>query len=281
MKPHFFNSNYPIFIIRFLATIKLACNTICIHLRSGNVVSLILCKALFCNAVKQSHVRSHTHCGSSPIEKHRRTDNTVEKFSHLSASSKQLNQEDCKRWGDQRNGLLNSALYKTDQHNFHAIRWRLHANSRKTADVLDKSALNDIFIEDVDFYICHSLWKYCATHPHEDVTEIAFNTQSQLAIQKIPWSQHPLSTTQHSQNSLCNASELSRLQTLLNANHRHHRRVTPVLNQSIAYQSRARWWLWTPPHTSSPGQALLPHLWHFCRKPSMPAKCASTSYIKH
>lgn len=36
----------------------------------------------------------------------------------------------------------------------------LNAKSWKVTDVYDESMLNDIFIEEVDPSICHSLWEY-------------------------------------------------------------------------------------------------------------------------
>lgn len=60
----------------------------------------------------------------------------------------------------------------------------LHTKSRKVADVISRSSLNKIFTESVDPSIFYSFREYWATHTQAEVTDIAFKSQSLLAIQK-------------------------------------------------------------------------------------------------
>lgn len=58
----------------------------------------------------------------------------------------------------------------------------LHAKSCKVADIYAESSLKDIFIEGVDPSICHSTWKYGATDPQIDLTDILYKEQSLLLM---------------------------------------------------------------------------------------------------
>lgn len=60
----------------------------------------------------------------------------------------------------------------------------LYVKSCKAADVYDGSTLNDIFIEGVDFSICHSHGKCWVSNPQAELSDIAFKTQPLLVIQK-------------------------------------------------------------------------------------------------
>lgn len=60
----------------------------------------------------------------------------------------------------------------------------LFAKAIRVGDVYGDAVLNDIFIEGIDASIRQSLRKYWATHPHADLTDLAFVDQSLLAIQE-------------------------------------------------------------------------------------------------
>lgn len=60
----------------------------------------------------------------------------------------------------------------------------LIAKSRKDADVYDEDTPNNVFIEEVNQSLRHSLQNYWATNPEADLTDIAFQAESVLAIQK-------------------------------------------------------------------------------------------------
>lgn len=50
----------------------------------------------------------------------------------------------------------------------------LIAKSCKIGDVRDESTLKEVFIEDVDLSIRHSLRIYCATYPQASLTDTEF-----------------------------------------------------------------------------------------------------------
>lgn len=58
------------------------------------------------------------------------------------------------------------------------------AKSCKVADVYDESTLKGVFIELVDSSIRHSFRNNWTTHPEADLTEIAFQVESLLPIEK-------------------------------------------------------------------------------------------------
>lgn len=59
----------------------------------------------------------------------------------------------------------------------------LYAKSCNVADIYDKSFNSDILIESANPSKCHILQEYWVTHQQAYVTNIAFKTQSLLAIQ--------------------------------------------------------------------------------------------------
>lgn len=61
----------------------------------------------------------------------------------------------------------------------------LKANSGEMAEVYYEVTSNDIFIEEVDFSLCHSLRKNWARHPHADVIDMVSSVQFLPAIQKL------------------------------------------------------------------------------------------------
>lgn len=60
----------------------------------------------------------------------------------------------------------------------------LHAKSCKVANDYRESTLNDIFIADVNYFICQSPRNYWASNLQANLTNVGFNAQSILAIQK-------------------------------------------------------------------------------------------------
>lgn len=60
----------------------------------------------------------------------------------------------------------------------------LYAKSCKVANTYEEATLNDVFIEGVGSFICHSLREFWDTHQHADVIDIAFKAQALVAIQK-------------------------------------------------------------------------------------------------
>lgn len=58
------------------------------------------------------------------------------------------------------------------------------SESCKIANVYGEGTLNDVFIEDVDAFISHSLHNYRATNSHTIKTDIAFQAELLLSIQK-------------------------------------------------------------------------------------------------
>lgn len=110
----------------------------------------------------------------------------------------------------------------------------LYASLCKVASVYDKSTLNEIFVEGDDSSIYCSLRKYCATHPHADVINIAFKAWWLLATQRS--SVKPASSGNYAaqQNPSPDAIGISCKQMLLKQNHFLLRRVTPVTSHPIA-----------------------------------------------
>lgn len=58
------------------------------------------------------------------------------------------------------------------------------AKSCRFADVYDGRSLNDVFIEDVNASVCHSFRYFLTQNPRSDLSDVAFQAESLLYIQK-------------------------------------------------------------------------------------------------
>lgn len=86
----------------------------------------------------------------------------------------------------------------------------------KVADTSDESTIKNIFINDVDLFICRSLCKYQATHTQADLTDILIKALSLIAIQNgatklaiIKQSSHIMQTVQRAylEQALCSCHQ--------------------------------------------------------------------------
>lgn len=183
MKTHLFIPEVPVFIVEFLVTFRLPCDTNYISKSRSTWVSSDLVHNTIANVLYSCMYAQSSFAPSGTSSRNQKQPSQKLLRSYLEAGNYLL-----KRF----------ATYQTiAEYDVSILRYReplrvsleqygddTITKSCKTADIYDESKLNNILIEDVDSSTRHIFCSYLVTQPQTDLTDIEIQMETLLAIQE-------------------------------------------------------------------------------------------------